>query len=64
MRAEPFAMKLEPYAILILCAGGVDAKTRSKWSRALRVAEAHGVELIREFATEQGGINAVAVAQR
>ena len=58
--ADPCFMMHEPYAILILCIGGIDGKTRSKWSRALQVAEAYGAESFEEFAAQYGGINEVA----
>ena len=38
----------------------VDAKTRSTWSRVLRVAEANKATSIQAFVKERGGINQVA----
>lgn len=55
-------MEPEPFAILIYCTADserIDRKTRSKWSRALRVAEAckkHD-QSVREFIKDLGGIN-------
>ena len=55
----------EPFAAVILCASNpdkVDARTRSKWSRALRFAAAYKDpdESLRDFVKRQGGINACA----
>ena len=55
----------EPFAAVILCTSDpdkVDARTRSKWSRALRFAEAnkHLDEPLRDFLKRKGGINACA----
>ena len=55
----------EPFAAVILCTADpdkVDARTRSKWSRALRFAEANKDldEPLRDFMKARGGINACA----
>ena len=55
-------MEPEPFAILIYCTADpekVDKKTRSKWSRALRVAEAckRDDHTVREFIKGLGGVN-------
>jgi hypothetical protein len=52
----------EPFAAVILCTSDpdkVDARTRSKWSRALRFAEANKDldEPLRDFVKRKGGIN-------
>jgi hypothetical protein len=58
-------MKMEPFAVLIYCTSDpekVDAKTRSKWSRALRVAakeKQNGMKL-KDFIKSCGGINSCA----
>jgi len=59
---NPLDMDPEPFAILIFCTSDrakVDTKTRSKWSRVLRVVEARkkGNETLKEFIKWQGGIN-------
>jgi hypothetical protein len=62
IQANPIEMKTEPYAVLIFCTSDpqkVDAKTRSKWSRALRVAakeKQKGMNL-RKYIKSCGGIN-------
>ena len=55
-------MEPEPFAVLIYCTADpekVDKKARSKWSRALRVAEGCKEEgqSVREFMKGLGGIN-------
>src|SRR3984893_11400172 len=55
-------MEPEPFAVLIYCTADpekVDKKTRSKWSRALRVVEAckRDEQTVREFIKWYGGIN-------
>jgi hypothetical protein len=64
-----WALKIQPasvpmyakaYAVLIFCAGQVDDKARSKWSRVLRVAEAQNATSIQAFVKDRGGINKVA----
>ena len=52
----------EPFAAVILCASDpdkVDARTRSKWSRALRFAAAYKDpdKSLRDFVKRKGGIN-------
>jgi len=52
----------EPFAIVIFCTsdpGIVDAKTRSKWARALRYAERFkpNAQGLAQFIKNQGGIN-------
>jgi DNA-binding PucR family transcriptional regulator len=53
---------VEPLGVVILCTSDprkVDAKTRSKWSRALRYAEQFkpDAESLAEFVKSHGGIN-------
>jgi hypothetical protein len=60
MQHDPIDMKPEPFAVLLYCAGVVDAKDRSKFSRVLRVAEAHKATSVKAFAQKRGGINKVA----
>jgi hypothetical protein len=60
----PFENNADPFAAVIRCAsgGGVDNKTISKWSRALRYvarSKERGCGL-RTFMKEAGGINACA----
>ena len=55
----------EPFATVIFCTSEpeiLDAKTRSKWSRALRYAQKtkRGDQRLREFIKSNGGINACA----
>ena len=55
-------MRVEPFAVVIRCTSTpdkVDGKTRSKWSQALRVAEAFKARdtSIQAFIKGQGGIN-------
>jgi hypothetical protein len=43
LQGDTTSMRVEPFAVVIRCTSApdkVDGKTRSKWSRALRVAEA------------------------
>jgi hypothetical protein len=64
LRARPNSTEInaEPFAILIYCTSDpqkVDAKTRSKWSRALRVVaqkKPNGMNL-KEYIKSCGGIN-------
>jgi hypothetical protein len=63
------SMRVEPFAVVIRCTSDpdkVDGKTRSKWSRALRVAEAFkGRDAsIQAFIKGQGGINGCAARVR
>jgi hypothetical protein len=60
LQDDPIDMKPEPFAVLLYCAGVVDPKDRSKFSRVLRVAEAHKATSVRGFAKKHGGINKVA----
>ena len=53
---------LEPFAVVIFCTSDpckVDAKTRSKWSRALRNADQFkpDTQRLAQFIKSQGGIN-------
>jgi hypothetical protein len=55
-------MKPEPFGIVIFCTSDPDvaeAKTRSKWSRALRFARKNkpGNQRLTEFVKSQGGLN-------
>ena len=62
LKTDAPQVKLEPFAIVILCTSDpltVDAKTRSKWSRVLRYAaqaKPPGQRLI-EFVKSNGGLN-------
>jgi hypothetical protein len=62
IQAISIDMKMEPFAVLIFCTSDpqkVDDKTRSKWSRALRVAakeKQKGMNL-KEYIKSCGGIN-------
>jgi len=60
LHQAPAPMYAKAYAVLIFCAGQVEAKTRSKWSRVLRVAEAENATSIQAFVKDRGGINQVA----
>jgi hypothetical protein len=60
LQPAPTPMYAEAYAVLLFCAGQVEAKTRSKWSRLLRVAETGNAPSIQAFVKKQGGINSVA----
>lgn len=58
--------KVEPFAVVIFCTSdrnNVDARTRSKWSRALRYAERFKPDSQRlaQFIKSKGGINECAV---
>jgi hypothetical protein len=63
---HPGAIRIpEPFAIVIFCTsdpGIVDAKTRSKWARALRYAEEFkpNAQGVAQFIKSQGGINGCA----
>ena len=62
LRGHRSIRKPEPFAAVILCTsdpGKVDDRTRSKWSRALRLAAAYKdlEEPLRDFIKRQGGIN-------
>jgi hypothetical protein len=57
---DPPPMYAEAFGVLIVCAGQTDAKARSRWSRVLRVAEAHKAKSIQEFAKRIGGLNSLA----
>jgi hypothetical protein len=62
LQGDITSMRVEPFAVLIRCTSDpdkADGKTRSKWSRALRVAEAFkGRDTsIKAFIKGQGGIN-------
>jgi hypothetical protein len=62
----PFDKNADPFATVIRCTCGnsVDAKTISKWARALRyVAHSKGPDIgLREFMKKVGGVNACAAA--
>jgi hypothetical protein len=60
LQDDPIDMKPEPFAVLLYCGGVEDPKARSKFSRVLRVAEAHEASSIQDFAQKRGGINQVA----
>jgi hypothetical protein len=60
LQPAPTPMYAEAYAVLLFCGGQVEAKTRSKWSRLLRVAEAKDAASIQAFVKKRGGINNVA----
>ena len=60
LKRNQIRMKPEPFAVLLYCAGADDAKDRSKFSRVLRVAEAHKATSVKVFAKKHGGINKVA----
>jgi hypothetical protein len=54
--------KLEPFTAVIQCSvgsGGLDEKTRSKWSRVLRYAAEYksSGESLQDFVKRKGGIN-------
>jgi hypothetical protein len=62
LQLDPIDMDPEPFAILIFCTSDrakVNTKTRSNWSRVLRVVEAGKKrdETLKEFVKWQGGIN-------
>jgi hypothetical protein len=61
---DPPPMYAEAFAVLLVCAGVCtgpnDAKARSRWSRVLRVAEAHKAKSIGTFVKRSGGLNEVA----
>jgi hypothetical protein len=62
IQANPIEMNMESFALLIFCTSDlkkVDAKTRSKWSRALRAAsnqKPNGMNL-KKYIKSWGGIN-------
>jgi hypothetical protein len=60
LKGTSVRMYAEPFAVLIFAGCVVDAKTRSRWSRLLRVAEANGARSIESFVKKRGGINRVA----
>jgi hypothetical protein len=60
LKQAPVRMYAEAFGILLFAACDVDAKTRSTWSRVLRVAEAYKATSIQMFVKNQGGINQVA----
>jgi hypothetical protein len=62
LHPAPTPMYAEAYAVLLFCAGQAEAKTRSKWSRLLRVAEAKNATSIQAFVKKRGGINNVAAS--
>jgi hypothetical protein len=69
LQGDTTPMRVEPFAVVIRCTSDpdkVDGKTRSKWSRALRVAEAfNGRDMsVRAFIKGQGGINRCAARVR
>jgi hypothetical protein len=69
LQCDTTSMRVEPFAVVIRCTSApdkVDGKTRSKWSRALRVAEAFkGRDTsIEAFIKGQGGINKCAARVR
>jgi hypothetical protein len=62
LRGNKSVREPEPFAALILCTSDpnkVDDRTRSKWSRALRLAAAYKDpdEPLRDFIVRKGGIN-------
>jgi hypothetical protein len=62
LQADPPRMKPEPFGIVIFCTSDpeiADAKTRSKWSRALRYARnaKRGNQRLTDFIKSIGGIN-------
>jgi hypothetical protein len=69
LQNDTLSMRVEPFAVVIRCTSDpekVDGKTRSKWSRALRVADAfkgRGTS-IKAFIKGQGGINKCAARVR
>jgi hypothetical protein len=60
LKQAPVRMYAEPFGILLFAACDVDAKTRSTWSRVLRVTEANKATSIQAFVKKHGGINQVA----
>ena len=65
LRGHKSVREPEPFAAVILCTSDpdkVDARTRSKWSRALRYAAEYKDldESLRDFIKRRGGINACA----
>ena len=59
---EPVSLSMEPYSVVIFCTSDpvkLDAKTRSKFSRALRYAERNKgkEETLFQFMKRRGGIN-------
>jgi len=65
LQADAPQMKPEPFSIVIFCTADLDiadAKTRSKWSRALRYAQIAkpGDQPLTTFIKSSGGINACA----
>jgi hypothetical protein len=60
LKQTPVRMYAEPFGILLFVACDVDAKTRSTWSRVLRIAEANHATSIQAFVKQRGGINQVA----
>jgi hypothetical protein len=62
LQGDTTSIRVEPFAVVIRCTSDpdkVDGKTRSKWSRALRVAGAFkGRDVsLKAFIKGQGGIN-------
>jgi len=69
LRGGTTSVRVEPFAVVIRCTSApdkVDAKTRSKWSRALRVVEAFKDRdtSVKAFIKGQGGINKCAARVR
>ena len=65
LRTGARKMRIEPFSVLIFCTADpkvADAKTRSKWSRALRFARKAkpGNQPLTAFIKSNGGINACA----
>ncbi len=65
LRGGARRMRIEPFSVLIVCTADpkvADAKTRSKWSRALRFARKAkpGNQPLTAFIKSNGGINACA----
>jgi hypothetical protein len=60
LREHSPPMYPEAFGVLIVCAGQTDAKARSRWSRVLRVAQAHKAKSIRAFAHRHRGLNEIA----
>ena len=69
LQGDTISMRVEPLAVVVRCTSApdkVDAKTRSEWSRALRVAEAFKARdtTLKGFVKGQGGINKCAARVR
>jgi hypothetical protein len=69
LQGDTTTIRVEPFAVLIRCTSTpdkVDGKTRSKWSRVLRVTEAFKGQdtSIKAFIKGEGGINKCAARVR